>query len=82
MAGFGDSTLGAMTCMQTFPGSSLSAYTFSFVINCFFLYSRVFCLGFSFRIGVLGLGFRKLGLTIQQRGSLGGRAPPQLSADW
>ena len=31
-----------------------------------FVFSKSFCLEFSFRVGVLGLGFRKLGSTIQQ----------------
>ena len=41
-----------------------------------------FCLEFCFRVGVLGLGFRKLGSTIQEQGGPGGGGgqppPPSL----
>ena len=43
--------------MQAFPGSVLGAYS---VLSFFLsneLFSRSFCLEFSFRVGVLGLGF-------------------------
>ena len=48
--------VGATLGMQAFPGLSLSAYSVFLFFNelCFF-YS--FCLEFSFRVGVLGLGF-------------------------
>ena len=48
--------------------------------RCFFLGS--FCLGLSFRVGVLGQGFGKLGSTIQQQGGSGWAQPPQLSAKY
>ena len=40
-----------------------------------FVFSKSFCLEFGFRVGVLGLGFRKLELTIQQPG-VWGYSPP------